>query len=170
MQRVMIVGGPGSGKSTLARALGARTGLPVVHVDRIHWLPNWVERPKEEKLRLAHAEEVKPAWIFEGSLTATWPHRARRADTLIWLDLNVYLRLWRVTKRIFQHYGQSRPDLTEGCREAIRWDTLAFYRFIWRTRHTRDINIQTLIDEHPHLKVHHLKGRASIAQFLATFE
>lgn len=38
MQRVMIVGQPGSGKSTLARKLGEHTGLPVVHIDTIHWL------------------------------------------------------------------------------------------------------------------------------------
>lgn len=42
MRRVMIVGHPGSGKSTLARAMGERTGLPVVHIDQIHWRPGWV--------------------------------------------------------------------------------------------------------------------------------
>lgn len=170
MQRVMIVGGPGSGKSTLARALGARTGLPVVHVDKIHWLPGWVERSKAEKSRLAHIEEAKPEWIFEGSLTATWPHRAARADTLIWLDLNVSLRLWRVTKRIFQHYGRSRPDLTDGCRESIRWDTFDFYRFIWRTRHTRGVAIRKLIATHAHLTVHHLQNRKDVAAFMAGFK
>jgi dephospho-CoA kinase len=35
----MIVGQPGAGKSTLARALGVATGLPVVHMDMIHWQP-----------------------------------------------------------------------------------------------------------------------------------
>ncbi|SFG18205.1 hypothetical protein SAMN04488020_101426 [Palleronia marisminoris] len=33
MKRKMIVGQPRAGKSTLARELGARTGLPVVHID-----------------------------------------------------------------------------------------------------------------------------------------
>jgi adenylate kinase family enzyme len=54
MQRVMIVGQPGSGKSTLARKLGQRTGLPVIHIDTIHWQPGWVERSWDEKTRLCH--------------------------------------------------------------------------------------------------------------------
>ena len=49
MQRVMILGQPGSGKSTLAQKLGACTGLPVFHIDNIHWSPGWVERPSDEK-------------------------------------------------------------------------------------------------------------------------
>lgn len=47
MKRVMIVGQPAAGKSTLARQIDDRTGLPIVHVDRIHTLMGRGERPKE---------------------------------------------------------------------------------------------------------------------------
>lgn len=60
MQRIMILGQPGAGKSWLARELGARTGLPVIHMDCIHWQPGWVERPLAEKLQLARAAEATP--------------------------------------------------------------------------------------------------------------
>lgn len=50
MKRIMIVGGPGSGKSTLARCLGSQTGLPVQHMDHIHWQSGWVERTTEAKV------------------------------------------------------------------------------------------------------------------------
>jgi adenylate kinase family enzyme len=99
MKRVMIVGGPGSGKSTLARLLGERTGLPVVHIDHIHWQAGWIERDKEDKDRLTREVHARDAWIFEGGHSRTYDDRMARADTLIWLDMPVWLRLWRVLRR-----------------------------------------------------------------------
>lgn len=136
MKRVMIVGGSGSGKSTLARALGARTGLPVHHMDHIHWLPGWQMRPRAERTAMALEVERGDAWIFEGGFSTTYDHRLSRADTLVWLDLPVALRLWRVTRRLILHWGQRRPDMAEGCVEGIHGETWAFYRWIWDTRHT----------------------------------
>ena len=82
MKRVMIVGGPGSGKSTLARKLGARTGLPVYHMDHIHWMPGWVERPGHDKDRMTHEIHMKDVWIFEGGHSRTYQERFARADTV----------------------------------------------------------------------------------------
>lgn len=39
MERIMVIGGAGSGKSTMARWLSAQTGLPVRHLDHVHWMP-----------------------------------------------------------------------------------------------------------------------------------
>lgn len=146
MQRVMILGQPGSGKSTLARQLGARTGLPVVHIDHIHWMPGWVERPHAEKSRLCAEVHARPQWIFEGGHSETWPERLARADRVIWLDLPLGVRLWRVLKRTIKGYGRTRPDLPENCPEQFSLD---FYRFIWRTRHSARVNIQRLLDSAP---------------------
>ena len=77
MRRVMVVGGPGSGKSTFARALSAKTGLPVFHMDLIHWLPGWVERPSAEKSRLTKKVHAKEAWIFEGAILQLIPSGLR---------------------------------------------------------------------------------------------
>ncbi|WP_299964240.1 AAA family ATPase [uncultured Roseobacter sp.] len=167
MQRVMILGGPGSGKSTLARRMGVRTGLPVHHMDHIHWLPGWAERPKPEKIAMAQRIERSPAWIFEGGLSATYDHRASRADTLVWLDLPVGLRMWRVTWRLMRNYGQRRPDMAEGCLETVHRETLPFYVYIWRTRRTHRSRIQRLIDAHPRLSVHQLTSRGAVARFIA---
>ena len=146
MQRIMIVGQPGSGKSTLARALGAKTGLPVVHIDHIHWQPGWVERSRDEKTRLCNEVEARDVWIFEGGHSATWDTRLARADLLIWLDLPVALRFWRVLRRTVVNHGRSRPDLPENCPEGFHRETLPFWRFIWRTRHTARTRLQRLWD------------------------
>ncbi|MGY4527149.1 AAA family ATPase [Pseudomonas sp. TE21394] len=133
MQRVMIIGQPGSGKSTLARKLGERTGLPVVHIDRIHWQPGWVERSREEKTRLCHEVEAGECWIFEGGHSATWNHRLARADMLIWIDRPAPLRFWRVLLRTMLNRGRTRADLPDNCPELLA-NLPAFFRFMWRTR------------------------------------
>lgn len=168
MQRVMIVGAPGSGKSTLARALGARLGLPVHHMDRIHFVRDWQERPKGQKIALAQAVEAQDAWIFEGSLSATYETRLAHADMFIWLDLPVGLRLWRVTKRLFRYFGRTRPDLPEGCNERLHPETLAFYWFIWTSRHTSRAKIADLISHHQDTtEVAHLTSRRQVAAYVA---
>ena len=54
MKRVAIIGSGGAGKSTLARALGAKTGLPVVHLDRLYWQAGWVAVSNEVWLERQH--------------------------------------------------------------------------------------------------------------------
>lgn len=136
MQRVMIIGQPGSGKSTFARALGAATGLPIHHMDHIHWMSGWRERPRDEKLRMVREVEASEAWILEGGLSTTYDERAARADTIIHLDAPVLPRLWRVIGRSIRDWGKVRPDLPEGCPEQFGWHQIEFYRWIWRSRHS----------------------------------
>ena len=168
MQRVMIVGGSGSGKSTLARWLGDCTGLPVYHMDHIHWTAGWQARPRDKRKELALEIENGSRWIFEGGFSTTYVHRVSRADTLIWIDLPVALRLWRVSKRLWQLYGQTRPDMAEGCAETFHAETLPFYRWIWRTRHSHRVQLQNLIDTQGQgIRVHHLRSRAEVAAFQA---
>jgi adenylate kinase family enzyme len=168
MRRIMILGQPGSGKSTLALALGAKTGLPVVHIDHIHWHPGWVERSRAEKTRLCLKAEAGEAWIFEGGHSATWANRLARADMVIWIDLPVGLRLWRVLKRTVVWRGRSRPDLPAGCVEGFHAETVPFWRFIWRTRHTARDRIARLVAGAPAAgkAVVHLRTRAEVARFV----
>ncbi|PJF09431.1 AAA family ATPase [Pseudorhodobacter sp. MZDSW-24AT] len=170
MQRIMIVGQPGSGKSTLARMLGARTGLPVVHIDHIHWMPGWVERPRDEKTRLCHVVEAGEAWIFEGGHSATWNTRLDRAQMLIWLDVPVGRRLMRVLGRSLRWHGRNRPDLPPDCPEGFHRETLPFWRFIWRTRHSARAGLQRLWDRVPDGKARvRLQSPAEVARFVDGF-
>jgi adenylate kinase family enzyme len=154
VKRVMVVGGPGSGKSTLAVALGEITALPVFHMDQIHYKPGWIERTRDAKIAAALAIEARDEWIFEGGLSATYASRCARADTVIWLDLPVTLRLRRIVKRRVQYHGQTRPDLPDNCPERLAPEFLAY---ILRTRQSARENIAQTIAAAPHLALHHIR-------------
>lgn len=159
----MIVGQPGSGKSTLAQALGDSTGLPVVHIDKIHWQPGWIERSKAEKTRLCQEAEQQSHWIFEGGHSATWASRVARSDMLIWLDRPLVLRLWRVLRRSFTGLGRTRPDMAEGCPEQLS-SLPGFLRYIWTTRNSAREAMARLLAAAPEgCDVVHLRSARDVA-------
>ncbi len=164
MKRVMVVGGPGSGKSTLATALGGATGLPVFHMDMIHWMPGWVERSKPEKVEMVTRIENSDEWILEGGMSVTYDNRSARADTLIWLDLPLPLRLFRVIRRRWTFRGgQTRPDLPDGCPEKLDWE---FLHWILTTGPSTRRKIAETVAGAPHLTVYHLRSRKAVARLL----
>lgn len=164
VKRIMIVGQAGSGKSTLARTLGSILNLPVVHIDLIHWKSGWVERSGSEKDILCAQVHAQDEWIFEGGRSPTWPERLDRADVLIWLDLSLALRGWRVFWRTMNHRGTNRPDLPEGCPERFTWQ---FTKWIWDTRHTQQDKMQQLYDEAPMGKQkYRLTSRGEVSAFI----
>ena len=74
-RRILVIGPSGAGKSTLARRLGAITGLPVIHLDRVYWNAGWVPTPDEEfRSRLA-ALLREPEWIIDGAYVTTQEER-----------------------------------------------------------------------------------------------
>jgi adenylate kinase family enzyme len=160
----MIIGQPGSGKSRLARELGALTGLPVVHMDRIHWQCGWRERTTSEKAALCLAVHAREQWVFEGIHTATSSDRLARCDTVIWLDYPFALRFRRIIWRLLIHYGRARPDMPAGCPE--RFDR-AFLIWVWNTRHSARETLRSFFAAIPEGKVrHYLDSDAAVARFL----
>lgn len=165
-RRIMVVGGPGSGKSTLARALGVRLDLPVHHMDRIHWLPGFVQRVDDERVAMALAVEETEAWVFEGGLSKTYDHRASRASALVWLDLPLPLRFARVIWRTLSMRGETRPDLPEGCPERMDAGKLELLAYMWRSRNSARARVRRLIADHPSLPVHYLRRPVEVSDFL----
>jgi adenylate kinase family enzyme len=162
VQRVAILGCGGSGKSTLARRLGARTGLPVVHLDRCFWKPGWVPTPDDE-WRAVQVELVAPdRWIIDGNYSRTLDVRLARADTVIWLDVATWRALTRVLWRTVRDLGKETQ--ADGCPEKFEWEFLtwvATYR-----RRSRPRVVDAIAKGAGHADVHVLRRPREVDRFL----
>ncbi|MGB3406988.1 MAG: AAA family ATPase, partial [Jannaschia sp.] len=94
----------------------------------------------------------------------TWPARLARADTVIWLDVGVGLRLWRIARRTLRWWGRTRPDLPDNCPEQLSLD---FWRYIWRTRQSGRAACARLIARADRGQtIHHLRSPAEARRYL----
>jgi adenylate kinase family enzyme len=116
-RRILVVGSTGAGKSTVADRLSAHYGLPNVHLDALHWGPNWT-------IRAEFQHEVtqwiaRDAWVMEGgygfAVERAWP----RAELVVWLDLPFFRVLWQLLARTFRR-RMNNEELFGGNRESLR--------------------------------------------------
>ena len=132
--KIAVMGYSGSGKSTLARELGELYGVPVLHLDRVMFLPNWKERPKDEQLAIVRDfMDSNEGWVIDGNYSGLLQERRlEEADRVVLLLFPRLSSLWRVVKRYRTYRGQSRPDMAEGCSEKL---DAAFIRWVlWEGR------------------------------------
>ncbi len=119
LKRVSVVGTSCSGKTTFAKSLAQILKIKHVQLDAINFLPNWIERPKEEFLDLVEKEAAADVWVFDGNYTRTREIVWQRATAIVWLNYSFprtfYRSLKRTTHRVF-----SREELYSGNRETFQ--------------------------------------------------
>ena len=162
MKRVLIIGCGGAGKSTLARALGEKTGLPVVHLDSIFWLPGWVEMEKDAFDQRLREEMAKEAWIMDGNFNRTMEERIAHCDTIIYLDFSRFACLRGVLKRVITTYGKVRPDMGEGCPERLDWE---FLKWVWNFNKNKRERYYRMLNEAEGKETIVLKNRRMVKRF-----
>lgn len=126
--KIAILGYSGSGKSTLARKLGDQYQIPVLHLDSLHFLADWVEQePEDGGALLGEFMDNHEHWIIEGAYSHMhYERRLEEADQIYLLTANRWIRLKRCLQRTAKYYGKTRPDMAEGCSEKfdlefIKW-------------------------------------------------
>jgi adenylate kinase family enzyme len=168
MRRVAIIGVSGSGKSWLAVRLGEALGLPVYHLDRLHWRPGWQPAPRVEWRALQEDLIQEPAWIIDGNYSGTLDVRLGACDTVIWLDLPTWICVTSVLWRYLKYRGRARPDLDPGCPERLDWE---FLRYIATYRKRgRPRLLRALSELPPSRQVVHLTSRREMAHWLERTE
>ena len=101
MRRVVILGRGAAGKSTAALALGQRTGLPVIELDKHFWLAGTTPTSPTEWTRKQTELIARDCWILDGDLGPDddLPIRLAAADTVIVLDFSLLRCAWRAARR-----------------------------------------------------------------------
>lgn len=138
LNRIMIMGCSGSGKSILSTRLSEILSLPVIHLDKHYWRPDWVSTPDEDWHKIVQELTMEDKWIIDGNYSGTMDIRVKRADLIIYLDMPRWLCLYRVIKRRIMYNKKTRPDMHEGCPEKI---DLEFLQWVWNFRSKNRKNI-----------------------------
>lgn len=170
MRRIVVIGTTGSGKTALARAISERLRIPHVELDALNWGPNWTEVPREVFRQRVSEAVAGEAWVVDGNYSKArdivWP----RADTAVWLDLPLWVILWRLLRRTVAR-TLTREDLWSGNRERFRTaflsrDSLFFWALQTYQRRRRDYPRLLVQPEHAHLKVIRLASARAVELWL----
>ncbi|HEY0111843.1 MAG TPA: topology modulation protein [Allosphingosinicella sp.] len=123
---MLIIGSPGAGKSTLSAEVARLTALPLIHLDRLHWKPGWVECGKEEFAAKVQEAVAGPRWVIDGNYGGTLPIRLPHADTVIDLHLPRWQCVLGIVRRAMMHRGRTRSDMADGCPEQLNLEFLIY--------------------------------------------
>jgi adenylate kinase family enzyme len=145
MRRVAIIGPGGAGKTTLARELARRLGIEVVELDRLFWRPGWVKASPEECEELQREALSGVSWITDSGAPRALRSRLEAADTVVFLDLPLWLCALRTVLRRRSTRGRPREELPAGCTPGRLDRALVRYAsYVWRYR--RELRPQILAD------------------------
>jgi adenylate kinase family enzyme len=168
MQKVAVFGNTGGGKSTLSQQLAEIKGLPLHILDKIQFQPGGAEIPAADYQRLHRQILATDRWIIDGfgSLETVW-QRLDQADTLIFVDLPLYVHFGWVTKRLLTGYFNPPAGWPE--RSPLWASSLNSYRTLWLCHQRLTPRYRQYIAAAPSTqRVYHLRSPAQIAHFWAT--
>jgi len=170
MKKVAVFGNAGGGKSTLARQLSELTGVPLYSLDKIKYQPGGMEVSHDEYLDM-HSDLLKQEeWIIDGfgCVESAW-ERFSKADTLVYIDLPLFMHYWWVTKRLLQGVYKNPEGWPEY--SPIWKGSLNSFRVLPLCHRHLTPRYRQLVKESVTSKcVHHLRSLTDIDDFLENLE
>ena len=165
-RRVLVSGMAGSGKSTFSRALSAKTGLPVIHLDVHYWKPGWV---KTVERRMAGT--ATPAARRRG-LDRRWQlPRDTQSASNVRTPSCFSTRAGRCALVAAFLRGLRKPvgEMPEGCRDSARRRLRDEWRLgviIFRNRRSEPEREHEIISQHGQTEPHVLRSKRAAGEFL----
>lgn len=119
MERIAIIGSPGAGKTTLARELHSVLNIKVYHLDRLFWLRGWKGIARDKRIDIMQALAQEKQWIIEGTYIGSSEPRLEAADTIIFLDIPLWVCFRRIIKRHLKYNRHNCRDLPLECTDKL---------------------------------------------------
>jgi adenylate kinase family enzyme len=170
MKKVAVFGNAGGGKSTLSKKLSQITGLPLHILDKIQFQSGGAEVPHDDYKRAHQQILVTERWIIDGfgCMETLW-QRLNEADTLVFVDLPLYMHGWWVTKRFITGYFKPPEGWPQN--SPILRSSLTSYRVLWLCHKYLTPKYREYIKQAQNVKsVYHLRSTKEISQFIELIE
>lgn len=137
--KIAIIGYSGSGKSTLARELSKYYNIPILFLDTVNFLPNWVERDREEGRSIVWDFLKNDSWIIDGNYRDFFQReRLEEADRIIFMDFPCRICIYRAFKRYRRYKNTTREDMASGCIEKFDLEFIWWILYEGRRKKKRD--------------------------------
>jgi adenylate kinase family enzyme len=114
--KIQVCGFSASGKSTFSKALAKYYNTKVLHLDTLHFGPNWEIIPDTEMAKkIDEFLDKNDSWVIDGNYIDSLDIRLEKADLVIMLDIDLKTCIKSIVIRTIKGYFIKRKDLAEGC-------------------------------------------------------
>lgn len=169
--KIAIIGYAGSGKSTLADIISKKLNLPLLHIDKISFLPNWIENSSLERVNAMQEflTSNPDSWVIDGSYSKVlYEERMEEADQIIFLNFNRFVCYYSALKRAIKYRNKQRESAPEGCKEKFSLSFQWWLLFAGRTRKRKKLFFDT-VDKYKN-KTIILKNRKEVNQYILSIK
>jgi adenylate kinase family enzyme len=171
MNKVMIIGNGGGGKTTLAYQLAEQYALPLHEIDALQFQPGWTPTAEPDLRQAIQRVHQTDRWVIDGF--GPWDQiedRARRADTIIFVDHPIWVHFWWACERqIAVALGEQRVGGPPDC--DLRDVTRQMFETLWWVHENLRPKLVQLVEQHQATKtIVWIRSPEELDRFIASLK
>ena len=165
LHKILIIGNGGSGKSTLSLSISSLLKIPALHLDEIYWNNGWRKNTLSEFDTNVKNFMLSPKWIIEGTPMHGIELRAQEADTIVFLDYNRVVCIYRLLKRAFKNIFLLKTNKI--ARSPAKFFSIKAIRWVWGFNKEKKQIIMRILNEKKSKEIFHIRKNSDLQDFLA---
>ena len=168
--KIMVIGFSGSGKSTISKMISDILNIPVLYLDKVHWLPNWVENDAKTECKIvSNFLKDNDSWVIDGNYShMSYNERLESADLIIFMNFSRFNCLFSSLYRIYKNRGISWLSIGDFCIENVDFEFLKW--ILWDSRKKSQTDNYKYVFEKYGDKVIIIKNQREYDDFIDNFK